>query len=154
MATLRYPEFLSDSAQYEASVADWRAVWERTNDLARGLGQWTMPWLDESWRDGNPIFSAWSPLLRRAVRIIQHVDPGTFVVERRIFGDPGAGDAVDELMISCALTVYTLQRVAGILERWLTDRGGVATSSRDLRGPVSTGDESLLVDSDGDSLAA
>jgi hypothetical protein len=133
---------------------DRRVLWGRTNDLARGLGEWTMPWLDESWRDGNPIFSAWSPLLRRGVRIIQHNDPSCFAVGRRIFGEAAAGDAVDELMISCAPTAETLQRVSRMLERWLTERGGVVTANRELRGPLSTEDDSLLNDGGGEPLAA
>jgi hypothetical protein len=138
VTTLKNPDFLTDSVQYDASAVEWRAVWDATDDFVRKLGGWTSPWLDESWRDGNPIFSAWSPRLRRGVRVIQHSDPSLFLVERRTFGGRGTPDAVDELMISCALTSESLESVARLLERWITDQKGVVTSGPQPRGPLST----------------
>jgi hypothetical protein len=102
-----------------ASVAEWQAEWMKVNGSARELGGWTSPWLDESWRDGNPIFSAWSPTLRRGLRIIQHEEPDRFIVWRNTFGGRGSSDAVDELVISCALTEGTLDRVRGIMRDWV-----------------------------------
>jgi hypothetical protein len=119
---LMFPNSLVDAAAYDASVREWATMWALTDEFLRSAGRWTSPWVDESWRDGNPIFSAWSPLLRRGLRIIQHDDGTRFVVWRDTFGR-GSSKAVDELVISCALTMESLERARDLVLQWLTVGG-------------------------------
>jgi hypothetical protein len=132
---LMFPNSRGDTAAYDKSVSAWAKMWAQTDEFVRTAGRWTSPWVDESWRDGNPIFSAWSPILRRGLRIIQHDDSARFVVWRDTFGR-GSPIAVDELVISCALTVETLERVRELALKWLTV-GGVVNAGPRPRGPFN-----------------
>ena len=78
--SILHPKFLEESSDYDASVREWRTVWDSIDAFAREYEGWAIPWVDESMRDGNPILSAWSEKLRRGIRIIQHQDPNAFVV--------------------------------------------------------------------------
>ena len=130
-----FPNSLTDANAYDASAKAWTGAWSATDEFVRRIGQWTTPWLDESWRDGNPIFSAWSRTLRRGLRIIQHDDSTAFSVWRNTFGGRGSADAVDELVVSCALTDETLERVQNLMSHWLVDQG-VVNSGPHPRGPL------------------
>ena len=136
MNKLKFPNSLADVDAYNASSKAWAETWAATDEFVRRIGGWTSPWLDESWRDGNPIFSAWSKTLRRGLRIIQHDDPSLFSVWRNTFGGRGSADAVDELVVSCALTDETIEQVRRLMFRWLRDRGGVVNSGPHPRGPL------------------
>jgi len=122
-----HPGFRSVSDDYDQSARAWADVWQATDSFPRDYGEWATPWLDQSWRDGNPVFSAWSKKQRRGFRIIQHDDPLQFVVWRNTFGGKASPDRVDELVVSCALTDATIARVAEILRNWLTDNGLLST---------------------------
>jgi len=58
--------------------------------------------------DGNPIFSSFSPILRRGIRIVQQepIEPGLdFQVWLDSFGgSPSDPDSIDELVIACVLS--------------------------------------------------
>lgn len=136
------PELANVDA-YDRSVRAWRDMWNSTDEFIRRIGQWTTPWLDESWRDGNPIFSAWSSSLRRGFRIIQHEDNAALLVWRNTFG-AGSMHAVDEIVVSCALSEENLVKVRQIVQRWLTNEHGVVNAGPYPRGPLS-----ILVDGDG-----
>ncbi len=120
MKGVRYPDFATDPASYDASVREWQALWASIDAFARELHEWTEPWLDTSMRDGNPIFSAWSPSLRCGVRIIQHRDPTMFAVWRNTFAK-GTSDAVDELVIDCALTDEHLYEARRMVAEWVLE---------------------------------
>lgn len=121
-----------DAAEYAAWVARWHDMWGRLDALIRQLDGWTTPWLDESWRDGNPIFSAWSAKLRRGFRVVLHDDPEVFVTWRDSFGKRGSPGAVDELVISCAPTEQALWRAETIARAWLGGEARVAADEHDL----------------------
>jgi hypothetical protein len=125
MARVRNPDFGTNPLSYEASVGEWEQLWNSMDRFARDLDGWTAPWLDTSMRDGNPIFSAWSPTLRRAIRIIQHGEADTFAVWRNTFAKGSAG-AVDELVINCALTDDHVDRARELVAAWLEHRSEVA----------------------------
>lgn len=129
------PGFRSISTDYEGSARRWEDLWSSTDAFLREFGGWATPWLDQSWRDGNPIFSAWSRQLRRGFRVIQHDDPQQFVVWRNAFAGKDSPDRVDELVVSCALTDATVTRVAEILREWLTVNGLVDAGPHP-RGPL------------------
>ena len=98
-------------------------------------------------RDGNPIFSAYSPSRRRGVRIIQLEPAGdarelTFWVDDFARGDP---EQVKELVVSCVLSEETLPVVNELLRQWvageevrLPTHGLVPTSPFDPAAPKHT----------------
>jgi len=115
-----YPDFLKDPTQYGKSEDAWRALWHSVDSLKREADGWESPWVDGSWKDGNPIFSAWSPKRRVGLRIIQHDNPQSGItVWRNTFGERGTSDAVDELVISCALTETNRLKVQQLMQRLL-----------------------------------
>src|SRR5438552_1482135 len=106
-----YPDFLRDTAKYALSEGHWVDLWQRVDRQSRALYAWRQPWfepLPSSLSQGNPIFSAVSPVLRRGIRVIQHepTEPG---LEIQAWPDSFGGnhddpDRIEELVISCALS--------------------------------------------------
>jgi tetratricopeptide (TPR) repeat protein len=121
MSAILHPHFLMDAAEYDRAAGAWLTLWSGLPSPARA--GWETPWVDESWRDGNPIFSAWSPALRKGIRIIQHEgDEENFVFWSNTFGGAsGSPGTVDELVISCAQTPGTMGRARELVVRWLAD---------------------------------
>ena len=75
-------------------------------------------------RDGNPIFSAVSPTLRRAVRIIQH-EPSSDELELEYWLHTFQGDeAISELVISCALSEQAEREAGELIRAWIASLGG------------------------------
>lgn len=120
MNLVRHPDFQTNPQSYAACVSEWEALWQSIDRFARDLHDWTTPWLDTSMRDGNPIFSARSSPLRRGLRIIQHGDATIFAVWRNTFAK-GSSEAVDELVIDCALTDEHVARARELVGQWLAD---------------------------------
>ena len=106
-----FPSFLDDPEQYELSERYWQELWGRIDPAVRSNFEWSHPWLgtgSRSIKDGNPIFSAYSPVLGRGIRVIQEepVGPG---LDIRAWLDTFGGDITDpdrihELVIACALS--------------------------------------------------
>jgi hypothetical protein len=118
--------FLADAAEYEAAQARWRRLWEKLLAAEKSEAEWKEPWFVAEFvngaalRDGNPIFSAIAPALRRGVRIIQH-EPTTDHLELEYWLDTFQGDeAIAELVISCALSDQAEQRAAELIRCWIT----------------------------------
>jgi hypothetical protein len=118
--------FLADPADYERAQARWRQLWEQLVATEKQQGQWQVPWFVPEFvngtpvRDGNPIFSAMSPTLRRGLRIIQH-EPTSDELELDYWLDTFEGDEpMAELVISCALSVQAEQRAADLIRTWIT----------------------------------
>ena len=84
-----FVNFMYDERDYRASEHYWEALWLRTNsDMIKDYN-WVNPWISTGspdCLDGNPIFSAFSPSLRRGVRIIQH-EPTTERLEIQAWPD-------------------------------------------------------------------
>jgi len=124
-----YPKFLTDEQQYEQAQALWHDRWQSLirSDARHGL--WMTPWLSTTFadgtpcHDGNPIFSAVCPSLHLGVRVIQLEPSGeprelTFWIDT--FGE--GGEAVKELVISCALTAETLRDALNLMSQWITQK--------------------------------
>lgn len=120
-----FPHFLEDAEQYELSERYWRDLWHRIAPAHREQFQWKSPWLgtgSPNIKDGNPIFSAYSPMLRRGIRVIQEDPIGS---EPNIqawldtFGDAADPDRIDELAISCTLSDASASLARRLMEPWI-----------------------------------
>ena len=143
-----FENFLDDPLQYEQSEKLWQDLWSGIPQANRERFLWQTPWMGTgslSIKDGNPIFSAYSPLLRRGIRIIQQepVEPGLdFQVWLDTFGGvPMEPESVNELVIACVLsdvaTVYALTLMTPwVVGRPITferDEGGQLVLNRSSR---------------------
>ena len=102
--------FLADAVENESAAARWRRLWDRIVAEEGRQAEWQVPWFAPEFangtpmRDGNPNFSAVSPTLRRAVRIIRH-EPTSDELELEYWLDTFQGDEpISELIVSCALS--------------------------------------------------
>jgi hypothetical protein len=106
---------------YDARVAHWRATWESIDPSARE--GWRSPWLNESERDGNPIFSVWHPVARKAVRIVEHDEPGygrpVWYMDQFGVNFGSQSDAVTELVFSCGRDPSATATFLALAESWL-----------------------------------
>lgn len=131
-----YADFLENEHSYESSLCEWRNVWRRVQASMPHKTLWQEPWVHTGSpmiRDGNPIFSAFSPLEHRGLRIIQH-PPTTNDIELRFWLDTFGGSLTDptsiqELVISCALSDESLRQAAMLIQQWVR-RGFVAVETR------------------------
>ncbi len=128
MAQHLYPNFLSDPEQYKLSVEHWERLWSRTVPSERVAGRWKYPWLSTgspSIQDGNPIFSAFSQMKRRGIRIIQH-EPTEPNVEIQVWLDRFGGSvsdpgSIEELVICCALSDIASDLVLSLMNQWIKE---------------------------------
>jgi len=131
-----FPEFLEDATQYTKAVEYWVGLWEQIDLRLRARHEWRQPWLSSNWqenpvfRDGNPIFSAYSPITQKGIRIIQH-PPSSPNLEFEHWLDTFGGpltdsEAIRELVIACALSeeasIYVLERMRDWVCGDLSDR--------------------------------
>ncbi|MBI1830550.1 MAG: hypothetical protein HYR84_03755 [Planctomycetes bacterium] len=128
---LMFPKFLDDPAEYARAEELWKNEWHA---LVRSVGQehlWQTPWLNTQFSngtpflDGNPIFSALCPGRRIGVRVIQVEPEGDNSDEFTTWTDTfasGDQEAIQELVIHCALTQETLKRAVDAMKRWLTEK--------------------------------
>lgn len=117
--------FLADAAEYVAAQARWRRLWERVVAAEQRAAEWQVPWFAPDFangtpmRDGNPIFTAVSPTLRRGVRVIQH-EPTADELELEYWTDTFEGaEPIAELVISCALSDQAEQQAAELMRCWI-----------------------------------
>jgi len=121
-----YPNFLEDVQEYKASVRHWEELWRQVGKCELEKYQWTYPWISTGSPDildGNPIFSAFSPVLLRGIRIIQH-EPTSSKLEIQAWPDYVGGDIADpasirELAISCALSSETARIALDLMRPWV-----------------------------------
>ncbi len=118
--------FLADAAEYESAQARWRQLWDKLIATEKPEAEWKVPWFAPEFvdgtamRDGNPIFSAVSPTLRRGIRVLQH-EPTTDQLELDYWLDTfGSDEPISELVISCALSDQAEQRAADLIRSWIT----------------------------------
>ncbi len=97
---------------YETAAQTWRSIFENAHPVG-----WTSPWVDETWRDGNPVFSAWSRPLRKGLRIIQHSEPCKLAVWVSVYAQ-GEPEEIRELVISCALNAESLEIAKQRIAEW------------------------------------
>jgi hypothetical protein len=129
MVTHRFAKFLENPSEYARAVDYWVELWERVDPLRRLLDGWKYPWLSTTRGDGsldldgNPIFSAFSPIRRKAVRVIQHpptTDRDEFDCWEDTFGGPRTDpEAIWELVIACALSDEAANKAIGAMRDWV-----------------------------------
>jgi hypothetical protein len=123
MATILFPDFLEDTAHYQAAADFWQA--QLTPTLA-DLGLHTQAYLNNitgdgsQLLDGNPIYHAYFSTRNRALRIIQEepllpADYGSWVGNTEI-----ESQEVPELVISLVLTDENVARALEEIQGWLT----------------------------------
>ena len=99
------PNFLRDPSDYARAEDYWVRLWTEVDEFQRRLHDWRHPWLSSGTvggaelRDGNPIFSAYSPERRCGIRVIQY-PPESDHLEFRLVagyvwrsGDRSSGDS-------------------------------------------------------------
>jgi hypothetical protein len=121
-----FPQFLIDPQQYGLSERFWVDLWDQIAPFERARYEWSRPWLgtgSSDIRDGNPIFSAYSPVLGRGVRVIQE-EPIGCELDIRVWLDTFGGDIVEtdrthELVISCALSAVASEIARSLISSWV-----------------------------------
>lgn len=121
-----FPDFLSDPEQYGLSERFWEKLWDRIDPFQRESFRWTQPWLgtgSPGIMDGNPIFSAYSPRLRRGIRVIQEEPIGS-ALDIRVWLDTFGGtitdpDRIHELVISCTLSDIASEIALSLMSSWV-----------------------------------
>ena len=135
-----YPGFLREDREYALSEEHWLGLWQQVDPPSRLHRGWQQPWfqpLPRSLGEGNPIFSAVSPMLRRGIRVIQHAptEPGLEIQAwPDVFGGSSSDpDRIEELVISCALSDQASEVALSLMEPWVKgericfDEGRVST---------------------------
>ena len=122
---------MQDSSEYKGASAYWVDLWNRIDEWQRLQRDWRQPWLSsgvvagEEFRDGNPIFSAYSPETRYGIRVIQY-PPESDRLELDWWLDTFGGPATDpqairELVIACALSEEAASRAFELMKIWFLD---------------------------------
>jgi hypothetical protein len=131
-----FGNFLEDPDEYQQSERYWMGVWSEVVGSARYDDKWQTPWLGTGSlliKDGNPIFSAFSPVLRRGIRVVQQepIEPGLdFQVWLDTFGGgPTDPDSVHELVIACVLSDVAAYHARTSMMTWVA--GDSMSFSRD-----------------------
>jgi hypothetical protein len=124
-----FSDFLNDPAQYAESERLWHDLWLKIDPMLRERYLWETPWLgtgSTSIKDGNPIFSASSPVLRRGIRIIQQ-EPVQTGLDFQVWLDTFGGaltepDCVHELVIACVLSDVATIYASALITQWVAGR--------------------------------
>lgn len=122
MDTILYPDFLEDITSYQAASDFWQA---KLDPLFRELGLSKQDYLNTTMvngvalQDGNPIYQAYFPELKKAVRIIQEepllpADFGSWVNVTEV-----DEEVVEELVISLVLTEENVERTGEEIQEWV-----------------------------------
>jgi hypothetical protein len=126
-----FPTFLESREEYAQAVQHWVDLWNQMN--VRERDSWRHPWMGNDWEnhdvfmDGNPIFTAHTPVFQKGTRIIQY-PPTCSHIEFNCWLDTFGGpltdpDAIQELVISCALSEEASLLAFQLMEAWIV--GGV-----------------------------
>lgn len=121
-----FPQFLEDPEQYRLSERYWEDLWGQIDPFHRANFEWIHPWLgtgSPDIKDGNPVFSAYSPVLGRGVRIIQQA-PIESGLDIQVWLDTFGGeitnpDRIHELVISCALSDVASKVALTLMSSWV-----------------------------------
>jgi hypothetical protein len=129
-------DFLKDARRYRQAERYWRGLWDQLVSELGVTEQWRTPWLGAPLRDGDPMFSAVSPALRRGVHIIQH-EPTVEGLELEAwvdrFGEQGKDEVIEQLVISCALSEEAAARAGQLMRSWIRS-GKLLTADEGKRG--------------------
>lgn len=122
MDTILYPDFLEDISSYQAAADFWQA---KLDPLFQELGLCKQDYLNTTMvngvalNDGNPIYQAYFPELKKAVRIIQEepllpADFGSWVNVAEV-----EEEEMEELVISLVLTAENVERAEEEIREWV-----------------------------------
>lgn len=122
MDTILYPNFLEDITSYQAASDFWQA---KLDPLFQELGLSKQDYLNTTMvngvalHDGNPIYQAYFPELKKAVRIIQEepllpADFGSWVNLTEV-----DEEEVEELVISLVLTEENVEKAGVEILEWV-----------------------------------
>jgi hypothetical protein len=122
MDTILYPDFLEDISSYQAASEFWQA---KLDPLFRELGLNKQNYLNTKMfngvalNDGNPIYQAYFPELKKAVRIIQEEPllPADFSSWANL--TEVDEEEVEELVISLVLTEENVERAGEEIWEWV-----------------------------------
>lgn len=122
MDTILYPDFLESITIYQAASDFWQA---KLGPLFRELGLNKQDYLNTtmfngvSLLDGNPIYQAYFPELKKAVRIIQEEPllPADFGSWVNVTEEDE--EEVEELVISLVLTEENVEKAIAEIRGWL-----------------------------------
>jgi len=127
VALVRIAHMTDRRAEHTPIRAYWRDLWDEMARFAGQQHEWHYPWLRTAYadgtpfRDGDPLFSAWSPSRRLGVRVIQ-TEPQGDEVELNywhdVVGDRWTGE-VQTLVISCALSKQAADAARGLILSWM-----------------------------------
>lgn len=123
MDTILYPDFLEDISSYQASADFWQSKFD---PLFQELGLEKQNYLNTTMvngtplQDGNPIYQAYFPKLKKAVRIIQEepilpADYGSWVNRTEVDDED-----IEELVISLVLTEENVERTEQEIQTWIS----------------------------------
>ncbi len=126
MVVHMHADFLTNERSYSDAERYWIDLWGQIDPITRRLKGWRQPWfqpLPPSISEGNPIFSAVSPMLKRAIRIIQF-EPTEKELEFVAYPDTFGGTifdpkAIHELVISCALSDEAAKLSLSLMLQWV-----------------------------------
>jgi hypothetical protein len=124
MDTILYPDFLEDITSYQAASDFWQA---KLDPLFQELGLSKQDYLNTTMvngvalQDGNPIYQAYFPELKKVVRIIQEepllpADFGSWVYVTEV-----DEEEVEEFVISLVLTEGNVERAVAEIHGCLTN---------------------------------
>jgi hypothetical protein len=121
-----FPTFKSDPSEYAAAERFWCDLWQSLEPPAH----WTTPWLKTSFangqpfRDGNPIFSALSEHVGRAIRIIQtEPDEDEYLTWWLDDSESPSAVPITCLVVSCVLSTENSSKLAALLHAWIRFEG-------------------------------
>jgi hypothetical protein len=125
-----HSDFLTDPNVYVQAEAYWQNRWNELVKFAGKEGQWQTPWLRTAFadgtpfRDGDPIFSAISTVVDRAVRVIQY-PPESDGIELDYwvewFGPENEHPPVQILVVSCALSMESAAQACEAIYSWIVE---------------------------------
>jgi hypothetical protein len=126
MIILMHTTFLQDAQEYALAEKYWIDRWHQIEGTTRSRFGWQQPWfhpLPPNISQGNPIFSAVSPQLKRGIRVIQH-EPTSASLEIQAWPDTFGGSVTDpesirELVIACALSDVSAALALEMMEPWV-----------------------------------
>lgn len=134
MAHWLFPNFLHDTHAYAVAQRHWETLWTKVLKTNAAAEAWQSPWMTNPLPDGNPMFTAVCPSLRRGVRIIQEapgaLDDTDLDWWLDDFGDSTEPETIHELVIACCPSRENAAQIEGLLSQW------VASGELDLPQPV------------------
>lgn len=136
MTNYLFEGFLSNADDYASAETYWRELW-----LDLRHDGWVQPWMDNgAFLDGNPIFTAFNPLQRKGIRIVQRAPQegaNDLVYWLDTFGgDVTEPESIRELVIDCVLSRRTAEAARHLMRQWID---GEVSVSHDLELTFSNG---------------